>query len=114
MEATIQDKRTYYRAKGVVFGRLWGGGKGAYASHTLTSDNIDDLRKQIEKGIDDGSLDGGMGFESLVGAAMEITTITDIIIDDETYTNKQFEIEFYGNLDEEEQDFLLNCLTDTI
>jgi hypothetical protein len=108
METTIsiQDKKTYYRAKGYVYGIFWGGGEGTYPSNTITSTDIDDLREQIMNGIQYGSLDSGMGYQRLIGAIMEITILTDIVIDDKVYTNKDYQTEFFGDLTESQQEFL--------
>jgi len=51
-----------------------------------------------------------MGYESLIGAALEITKITQIIVNNKLFTNKEYETEFIGDLDAESEDFLIMCL----
>ena len=94
-----------YKAKGLVYGHLWGGGEGAYPSKTLTSKTTKGLLKQAHKGLD-GSLDGGMGFESLTGALLNVTKTTKITIKEKEFINEESGIVFVGNLTEEQQDFL--------
>lgn len=106
MTTTIQDKKTYYKAQGYVYGLLWGGGEGTYPSREIKSDNIDDLREQIMNGINNGSLDSGMGYQRLIGALMDITTITEIVIDDKVFKNYEYQTEFFGDLSEAQQEFL--------
>jgi len=107
METTlIPFTRTYYRAKGYVYGLFWGDGEGSYPSTMVYSDTIEELRSRIREGIMNGSLDSGMGFQRLIGAIMEITILKDIIIDDKVYTNKTYETEFFGDLSEKQMEFL--------
>ena len=97
-----------FKSTGLVFGNYWGGGKGSYSATKLTADTKEDLIKQATDGLD-GSLDGGMGFESLIGALLSITKTTTIMHDGKLFTNEETEDEFIGNLTEEDQDFLIEC-----
>jgi hypothetical protein len=97
-----------YKSTGVVFGNYWRGGKGAYPAREIKADSREELLEQAKKGLD-GSLDSGMGYESLIGALIEICKITTIAIDGKHFTNKEYETEFIGDLTEEEEDFLLEC-----
>ena len=54
----------------------------------------------------DGSLDGGMGFDGLIGAMLEITTITTFIVNDKSFRNEEREDVFIGNLTAEQVQFL--------
>lgn len=103
---TTQNTKTYYKAKGLVYGCLWDNSMGSYPSKEVYSENFDELKEMIMSGIDDGSLDSGMGYQQLVGAIMEITTITDIVINDDVYTNKKYQVEYFGELSETEIEFL--------
>ena len=94
-----------YSSKGLVYGNFWGGGAGAYEARRLNAPSEEELLKEANAGLD-GSLDGGMGFESLKGALLAITKITTTIIENKGFINKETEIRFIGNLTEEEQDFL--------
>ena len=105
----MESLRTY-KATGLVFGNYWGGGKGSYKAKKLRSETKEDLIKQINEGIGNGSLDSGMGYESVKGAIMNITTITTITHEGKPYVNEETEIEIFGELSEKEQDFLENAL----
>lgn len=99
--------QTYkYHASGLVYGKLWGGGYGSYPAIKLEADTREDLKKQIETALKDGSLDAGMGYEQLLGALMEIKTVETRIIEGKKYTHRETELELYGDLDEKAQDFL--------
>ena len=97
-----------YKSTGLVYGNYWGGGQGAYAARRLEADTKEELLKQAEKGLD-GSLDDGMGYESLIGAILNITKFTTVEIDRKEFVNKEYETEFVGELTEEQIDFLIEC-----
>lgn len=100
-------KQVTFTAKGVVLGNFWGGGKGAYPAQECSAHSEQELIEQIRSRLDDGSLDSGMGYESLIGAAMTITTTTQIELDDKVFVNKEYNDQFFGDLDESDQDFLI-------
>lgn len=102
----MDQKNVKYIAKGLVYGICWGGGEGAYHSKTIVSSSMEDLTKKIMEGIEDGSLDKGMGYERLIGALMRITIKTTIVIDGEDYVNESHANQFFGSLNEKQQDFL--------
>ena len=97
-------------AKGYCYGNYWGGGRGAYSSIVFQAETEEELRTKITKAIDDGSIDSGMGYESMLGAIMAIKTWTTVTIDGEQYTNTKTDIQLFGNLSEEDQEFLINCM----
>lgn len=99
-----------YKARGLVLGNLWGGGQGGYAARELSADSLPKLDKQIKDGIKDGSLDSGMGFESLVGAVMMIETIDTRRIDGKTFIASKYEQEVYGSLSDEQIDMLTEAI----
>lgn len=99
-------KKTEYIAKGLVYGKLWGGGTGAYPSEVVQAKTLKTLEKKILKGIETGALDSGMGYEELIGAIMNITKITTIEQNGEEYHKKDNELKFYGTLSEKEKNFL--------
>ena len=103
---TIEIGKITYSATGHVLGHFWGGGIGAYGSKKITSDTKEELLDKAKKMLDDGSLDSGMGYESLIGACIEITCKTVVEIDGKDFVNKEYEVEFIGNLTEEQIDFL--------
>ena len=100
-----------WKSEGIVFGNYWGGGRGSYAARKLYSDTKEELIEQANAGLD-GSLDAGMGYESLIGALLNITKVTTVVIDDKYFVNKESELEFIGELTEEDQDFLIDCYYD--
>lgn len=98
-----------FKARGLVLGNYWGGGSGSYNSKPLTAQTKVELLEMANKALNDGSLDSGMGYESLIGGILEITKITTKIIDGKEFINEEHEIEFIGTLKENEEDFLENC-----
>ena len=102
----IVNQEVKYVAKGLVYGLLWGGGEGTYPSRTIVSSSMSDLTEKIMKGIDDGSLDSGMGYQRLIGAIMQIKTETTVVTDGKDFVNKSYTTEFFGDLSENQQEFL--------
>ena len=100
------ETKTTFTATGVVLGNYWGGGKGAYAARTLSANSEEELIKLAEQGIKDGSLDSGMGYQSLVGAALTITKTTRVEIDGKPFFNREHNDVLIGELDESDADFL--------
>lgn len=99
--------KTTYKAHGLVLGTYWGGGSGSYDATSLENDNLEELIKEAKEKLKNGSLDSGMGYESLHGALLNITTIRTIIYNGLEYENKSDDLQFIGTLTEREQDFLL-------
>lgn len=108
MKKEVKFVSTEFVSTGLVYGRYWGGGEGAYAARKLSAETKEDLLKQANDGLN-GSLDDGMGYESLIGAILNITKITTIEIEGKSFENKEYETEFVGDLTEEQQDFLIDC-----
>ena len=104
MKTTIK-----YVSEGIVYGNFWGGGKGSYAAEKLGAATKEILLKEANEMLKTGGLDSGMGYESLIGALLSITKITTKVIQGKSYTNKETELEFIGDLTEEEMEFLENC-----
>jgi len=98
-----------YRSSGLVYGNYWGGGEGAYPAENGYSTNLKELKEDIKNGIKDGSLDSGMGYESLKGAVMKIETIRSEVIKGREYTNNSFKRVYFGNLTHQEKCFLASC-----
>ena len=103
-------EKVTFISKGVVLGNNWGGGQSGYAARVLEANSKEELLNKANEALKDGSLDSGMGYESLIGAALEITKITQIIVNNKLFTNKEYETEFIGDLDAESEDFLIMCL----
>ena len=91
-----------YNAEGLVLGYLWGGGKGAYPTKSLTGyESIEALLQKANEMLGDGSLDRGMGFDSLIGAVLYVEKA----IGKGPY---EYEHIFIGDLKEDEKEFLDN------
>jgi len=97
-------------ATGLVLGNYWGGGHGIYAMTVLEADSKEELLKLANEGLKDGSLDDGMGFESLRGAMLDITLKTSITYEDEEYINEKYQFDSVGTLTVEEYDILERTL----
>jgi hypothetical protein len=103
------EKKKSYKATGFVLGNLWGGGQGAYRTIELEADTKEALMDKAKVALDDGSIDSGMGFESLVGAVLDITETTTVEIEDEIFFNEKYIFDTVGELTNEQYDFLQNC-----
>lgn len=91
---TKEKITTTYSAKGIVYGKYWGGGSGWYAARTYRDyDSLAKLKTAIKKDYKSGRLDSGMGYESLLGALM-IITIHKKMIADGTIWGRDEEIKF--------------------
>lgn len=95
-----------FKAEGLVLGNLWGGGIGSYPSEVLIANTMEKLLNRANRQLEDGSLDSGMGFESLIGAVLNICIIRKIIFEERTYVNKSYEIVFIGDLTDEQKEYL--------
>lgn len=100
--------KTTYRSTGLVLGNYWGGGKGSYEARPLRNDDREALLKEANELLKTGGLDNGMGYESLIGALLDIEVITSIEINGKIFTNTDNEIIFIGDLTEEQKEFLEN------
>lgn len=109
MTITKTKKNLTFKAYGYVYGKYWGGGEGAYPSTVISADTKKELIETAKKGLD-GSLDGGMGYEKLIGAILLIEKITTIEVDGETYEKKDSEIVFIGELTQQQKHFLNKVL----
>ena len=108
MEKEMKKTHVVYKATGYVYGKLWGGGEGAYPAETINSASYDDLCTQIKDGIESGGLDSGMGYQNLIGAVMYIDTITDMEIEGKIFSNVDTTQELFGDLTQDQENFLYN------
>jgi hypothetical protein len=99
--------KTNFKSTGIVLGNLWGGGKCAYPSESLEADIKEELIDKAKEMLSDGSLDSGMGHESLIGARLDITTVTTIVMYGKEFINEKQDTVLIGELSEEQEDFLL-------
>lgn len=105
----MKNKKITYKAEGLVYGKYWGGGEGAYKAESYHADTLEKLTADIMKDIESGAIDSGMGYEKVLGAYMIIDTITDLDVDGKIFSNVETDGQFFGDLDEKQQDFLLDC-----
>ena len=99
-----------YTSTGLVYGNYWGGGRGAYKAEPLSADSREQLLEKAKEGIVEGWLDKGMGFESLLGAVLNVVETEMVTKNGKEYSRSELEVELVGDLDENEQDFLLRAL----
>ena len=99
----------YSLVAGVVLGNMWGGGTGCYESRTIhDATDKSALMGQIQDMLEDGTLDGGGGFESLIGAVVEIWTEERIMIDGKVFTTTDGELVFFGSLNHYQKQALMD------
>lgn len=104
------DKKLNFKARGFVLGNYWGGGSGAYPTIEFEAETKEDLLKQAKTSLTDGSIDSGMGFESLIGAVLSIKKETSIDIDGDEYLNEKLFLESVGEMSDEQVEFLEECV----
>ena len=104
------EKKVSYKASGFVWGYNWGGGEGGYESETIYADTEDELLATANKMLEDGSLDAGMGFESLIGAVLEITKTTEIEVEGEPYSRTEYSFTNIGELNDDVIDLLFDTI----
>jgi len=107
----LQNHKTteYFRATGLVYGLYWGGGRGIYSSINFYGDTVEEIELKANKALDDGSIDSGMGFESIKGALLNVVEITAIEIEGHIFTNESESELVIGELTDAEIDFLRDC-----
>ena len=87
-----------YTAKGYVVGNCWGGGRCGYASRGVEAKTLKKLNEKINSSIEDGTLDSGMGYESVIGAVMLIKTIDTISHNNKKFCRRDYRIKKYGEV----------------
>ena len=96
-----------YYSTGYVWGKYWGGGEGGYKAENLGPyDTLAELEADATAMVKSGSLDSGMGYESLIGALLLVTHTRTIEVEGEHWTNEQSEMIEIGNLTEEASELL--------
>lgn len=98
-----------YHSSGFVLGYVWGGGKGSYGVKRFESPNKRTLLKMCREALDNNSLDNGMGFESLIGALIQIKTVTKVNLKGKLFINEEFDTEFIGKLTDNDKDSLVRA-----
>lgn len=95
-----------YKLTGLVYGNYWGGGEGGYSATKLENTDKKQLIRDAKNALTDGTLDSGMGYESLIGALLFITDVSYITIKGIEYINKQVDTLFIGKLTAKQKEFL--------
>jgi hypothetical protein len=72
---------------GIVYGNCWGGGQSGFKARKIEGDTLKEVKDEAKRMLEDGSLDSGMGFESLNGAVLEAKIKTIKMINGEEYIN---------------------------
>lgn len=96
-----------YESTGIVIGNCWGGGKCGFAAEPLTASTKESLLKKANTMLKDGSLDSGMGYESLTGAILRITRKEHRFIDGKDFVNEKDEVVEIGNVTTQERNTLI-------
>jgi hypothetical protein len=97
-------------AKGMIYGNYWGGGSGSYPSITFEGDTLEEIKLKANKALDDGSIDSGMGFESIKGALLNVVETTTTELEGHSFSNDlEYEITI-GELTDSEETYLSNTL----
>ena len=104
------EKEVKFTAKGQVLGNYWGGGSGAYPTIKFTGATKEEILEKANAALNDGSMDSGMGYESLIGAILVVKETTKIVVDEKEFTNDEYEEISIGKLNDEQLQFLENCL----
>jgi len=99
----------YYKSRGSVLGKLWGGGEGEYPAREIEAKTKKELIKEAKKMLKDGSLDSGMGFEYLIGAILEIEEIETIEKDGFEYKRSEYFTETIGKMKAKQEMFLIEA-----
>jgi hypothetical protein len=107
--ALVKNKKQRFEVTGIVLGNLWGGQEGSYPARKIKTNTRQEALEKATDMLSDGSLDSGMGFESLIGARLEVKCIETIKIKGKEYENENSETIFAGELTPEQQEFLDNC-----
>lgn len=97
-------------ATGFVYGNHWGGGEGGYPAEKLEGATKEEVIQKAKAGVENGSLDSGMGYESLIGAVLTLHIITRIEVGNRTFENIEYETVTIGELTESQEQLLLEQL----
>lgn len=95
-----------YKSSGIVLGNLWGGGRASYPARELHGKTERELLEKAHSALSDGSLDSGMGYESLIGALLTIEETETRNIGGRVFSHTEYNDIFIGPLTESEKDFL--------
>jgi hypothetical protein len=97
-EKRKDDNMRRVTLNGYVFGNCWGGGTCGYKTKEVVGDTIKEAKEKATIMLKDGSLDSGMGFESLYGAIFQAKVEDIKIIDEKEYIHTEYQILSIGKL----------------
>jgi hypothetical protein len=100
-----------YKATGAVYGNFWGGVSSSYPSITIEGGTLDEIKHKANKALEDGSIDSGIGYESIKGALLNVVEITTIDVEGHTFTNESESELIVGELTDAEKDFLRDYMS---
>jgi hypothetical protein len=75
---------------GFVFGNCWGGGTCGYKAKTIEGSSLKEVKASAKVMLESGSLDGGMGYESLYGAYLLAKIETIKVIDEKEFIHTEY------------------------
>ena len=102
-----------YNAKGHVYGRTWMFNKGSYPMEQIIDlDSKEDVIEVAEQMLKDGTLDSGFGFESLLGAVLDIEEKSYLEYEGEIYTRSTYEFHTIGEIPDEVEENIVNGILD--
>ena len=107
----IEEKRKDDNMKrvtlnGYVFGNCWGGGTCGYKATEVVGDTIKEAKEKATQMLNIGSLDSGMGFESLYGAIFRAKVEDIKIIDEKEYIHTEYQILSIGKVAKHEREHI--------
>ena len=77
----VESVSLSYKASGTCFGYPWGSyNLVGYQTKEYREDSFENLLLKIKEGMENGKIDGGFGFEKVVGAIITIEKIYDFNI----------------------------------
>jgi len=94
-----------YTARGLVWGYLWGGGKGCYPSKPLNGKSEREIKEKATRMLGDGSLDAGMGFQSLYAATLTLQVDDVKKVSKNEYVHTSYKHMFLGKPSSEEIEY---------
>jgi len=85
---------------GIVYGNCWGGGQCGFKTCKIEGNTLKEVKAEAKRMFENGSLDSGMGFESLNGAVLEAKIETIKMINGEEYINTKYQVFTVGKTTE--------------
>lgn len=94
----VKEVARKYITRGYVFGYDWYNQPCSYQAKTGTYNTRQEAGAAIIKGVEDGSLDSGLGFQKLTGARMIIEEVIIIEVDGKEYSRAEHSEFEYGEV----------------